>query len=160
MEMTRKRKLFLTGAAALGVAVGAAGIAGAATTGSSTGTSSSSSTSASAAAPTRQDPATVSHGPGETLLTGTTAEKVTAAAKAAEPGATIIRAETDSEGAAYEAHMKKADGTYITLKFDSSFKVTSTDDGFGGGPGGHGGPGGPGMGAGYGSSSSGNATTG
>ena len=31
--------------------------------------------------------------------------------------------------------MQKADGTRVTLKFDSSFKVTATEDGFGSGPG-------------------------
>jgi hypothetical protein len=103
-----------------------------ATTSTSTGSTSSAAT---AAASGRADPARVGHGPGETLLTGTTAAKVTAAAKAAVPGATIIRVETDSEGAAYEAHMQKADGSYVTVKLDSSFKVTSTIDGFGrGGP--------------------------
>ena len=82
----------------------------------------------------RVDPATMAHGPGETLLTGTTAAKVTAAAKAAVPGATIIRVETDAQGAAYEAHMRKADGSYVTVKLDKSFNVTSTVDGFGGPP--------------------------
>ena len=71
----------------------------------------------------------------EELLTGTTASSITAAALAAQPGATIERVETDAEGAAYEAHMTKADGTHITLKFDSSFNVTATETG---GPGGHG----------------------
>jgi hypothetical protein len=78
------------------------------------------------------NPATMTHGPGETLLTGDAAAKVTAAAKQAVPGATIIRVETDSDGAAYEAHMQKADGTFVTVKFDKSFTVTGTDAGFGG----------------------------
>jgi hypothetical protein len=133
MQLSRRSKWLTTGAVALGAAVGAAGIAGAAT---STSTSSSnSSTSSSASAPAaRPDPATISHGPGETLLTGTTADKVKAAALAAVPGATVIRVETDSAGSPYEAHMKKTDGTYVTVKVDSSFKVTETDDGFGAGP--------------------------
>ena len=81
------------------------------------------------------NPATMTHGPGETLLTGDAAAKVTAAAKEAVPGATIIRVETDSDGAAYEAHVRKADGTIVTVKFDKSFKVTGTVSGFGqGGP--------------------------
>ncbi len=79
-------------------------------------------------------------GPGETLLTGDTAAKVTAVAKAALPGATVIRVEIDAGGAAYEARMQKADGTQVTLKFDASFKVTATEEGFGSGPGGHGPP--------------------
>jgi hypothetical protein len=75
------------------------------------------------------------------LLTGTTAAKVTAAAQAAVPGASIIRVETDSEGSPYEAHMKKADGSFVTVKVDKDFKVTKTESGFGGpGPQGAGGP--------------------
>ena len=105
--------------------------AGAATSSSSSGAANG---STSAASSTRMDPAEVAHGPGETLLTGTAASKVTAAAKAAVPGATIIRVETDSDGAAYEAHMRKADGSYVTVKFDKNIKVTSTASGFGGGP--------------------------
>ena len=82
------------------------------------------------------------HGPGETLLTGTTADKVKAAALAAVPGGTIIRVETDSGGSPYEAHMTKSDGTQVTVKVDAGFKVTATEErGFGAGPGG--GRGGP-----------------
>ena len=77
----------------------------------------------------------------EKLLTGDTAAKVTAAAKAKEPGATIERVETDSDGV-YEAHMVRADGTHITVKVDASFAVTAVQEG---GPGGAGGPGGGGM---------------
>lgn len=69
----------------------------------------------------------------ETLLTGDTAMKVTEAALAANPGATIQRVENDAEGAAYEAHITKADGTRATVYLDASFNVTSTETG---GPGG------------------------
>ena len=66
------------------------------------------------------------HGPGETLLTGDAKAKATAAAKAAVPSGTIIRVETDAnQGAKYEAHMKKSDGSYVTVLMDSNFKVTS-----------------------------------
>jgi hypothetical protein len=110
-------------------------LAGAATSGTSSSSTASTAATTAAASSGNANPATVRHGPGETLLTGTTASKVTAAAKAAVPGATIIRVETDSEGAAYEAHMRKADGSYVTVKLDKNFKVTSTIDGFGrGGP--------------------------
>jgi hypothetical protein len=74
----------------------------------------------------------------ETVLTGDDATKATNAAKAAVPGATVLRVETDAEGAAYEAHMKKSDGSFATIKLDSNFKVTSTEDGFGPGPSGQG----------------------
>ena len=105
-------------------------IAGAATNSAST----SASTTASSTGSARTNPAAMSHGPGETLLTDGNASKVTAAAKAAVPGATIIRVETDSGGAAYEAHMKKTDGSYVTVKLNSNFKVTGTETGFGDGP--------------------------
>jgi hypothetical protein len=75
----------------------------------------------------------------ETVLTGDNATRAKAAAEAAEPGATVIRAETDAEGAAYEVHLQKSDGSYVTVKLDSNFKVTGTENGFGGGA-----PGGPG----------------
>jgi hypothetical protein len=60
----------------------------------------------------------------EQLLTGETADKVTAAAKAKEQGATIERVETDSDGV-YEAHMVRADGTHITAQVGADFQVTN-----------------------------------
>lgn len=136
----------VTAAAAVGISVGAASLAGAATGSSSTaGTQGAATTTTPQAPANAPDPATMDHGPGETLLTGDTAAKVTAAAKAAVSGATVIRVETDN-GGVYEAHMQKSDGSFVTVKLDKSFKVTATDDGFGGGPGGHG-PGGGGAGA-------------
>jgi hypothetical protein len=125
---TRARTWLLSGALAVGLAAGGAGIAGAASSDSSSTTSSAS---------TPGDPSTVTNGPGETLLTGTEAERVTAAALAAVPDGTILRVETDSAGSPYEAHVKKADGTVVTVKVGSDFSVTGTEDGFGaGGPGG------------------------
>jgi hypothetical protein len=78
-------------------------------------------------------PGTVSHGPGETVLTGTAAAKVRAAALAAVPGGTIMRVETDSAGSPYEAHVKKSDGNVITVKVDDGSNVTTTESGFGAG---------------------------
>lgn len=69
------------------------------------------------------------NGTTEVLLTGDQASKATAAALAAVPGATIDRVETDAEGAAYEAHMTKADGSHVTVKFDANFNVAATEDG-------------------------------
>jgi hypothetical protein len=105
------------------------------------------------------NPATMTHGPGETLLTGSALQKADAAAKAAVPGATIIRAETDSSGASpYEVHMKKADGTDVTVELNSNYQAIKVVSGFGappkgttapnggsGGPGGSYGPGAPGT---------------
>ena len=65
----------------------------------------------------------------EQLLTGDTAARVEAAAKAAHPGATVVRVETDAEGAAYEAHIRRADGTSATVKLDASFNVIGTETG-------------------------------
>ena len=65
----------------------------------------------------------------EKLLTGTTADKARAAALAAVPGATIERVENDAEGATYEAHMVKSDGSHVTVKMDANFKVTGIEAG-------------------------------
>lgn len=65
----------------------------------------------------------------ETLLTGDALTKATAAAKAAVPGATIIRVETDAEGATYEAHMTKSDGSLVTVKLNADFSVKGIENG-------------------------------
>jgi hypothetical protein len=65
----------------------------------------------------------------EKLLTGTTADKARAAALAAVPGGTVERVENDAEGAVYEAHMVKSDGTHVTVKMDANFKVTGIETG-------------------------------
>jgi hypothetical protein len=66
----------------------------------------------------------------ETVLTGDTASKVTAAAESKVPGATIDRVETDADGhAAYEAHMVKSDGSRITVYVNKQFEVVGTEDG-------------------------------
>jgi hypothetical protein len=89
--------------------------------------------------------------PRETALTGDTAAKVKAAAEAKVPGGTVLRTEEDAQGgAAYEAHVRKSDGTEVVLLVDKAFKVVSVREhprGVGGpgprgGPGGHHGPGG------------------
>jgi hypothetical protein len=67
----------------------------------------------------------------ETLLTGTDAEKAKAAALKAVPGGTVDRVETDADGAVYEAHMTKPDGTKVTVKFDKDFNVTGVEAGMG-----------------------------
>jgi hypothetical protein len=90
------------------------------------------STAAQAAAATQASNG-AGHGPDETLLTGTTASKVKAAALQAVPGGTIIRVETDSDGSPYEAHVTKSDGSVVTVKIDKNFNVTSTINGFGAG---------------------------
>jgi hypothetical protein len=64
----------------------------------------------------------------ETLLTGDTAAKVEAAAKAKVPNGTIVRVETDADGnAKYEAHMTKADGTPVTVYVNEQFEAVSVE---------------------------------
>jgi hypothetical protein len=60
-----------------------------------------------------------------------------AAALKAVPGGTVIRVETDAGDAEYEAHMRKADGTLVTVKFDASKAVIGVEDGMGKGDPGH-----------------------
>ena len=68
----------------------------------------------------------------EQLLTGGTATRVRNAVLAANPGATVHRVESDAEGAVYEAHITKADGSRATVKLDGSFNITATEAGRGG----------------------------
>jgi len=67
----------------------------------------------------------------EKLVTGADAATLKAAALKAVPGGTVVRVETDSGDAAYEAHMTKADGSLVTVKFGKSLAVTSIEDGMG-----------------------------
>jgi hypothetical protein len=117
------------------IAVGASAIAGAASNNGSSGASGATGTQAPQGGQ-RPDPAQMSHGPGETLLTDGTASKVRQAALDKVPGATVIRVETDSDGSPYEAHLQKSDGSEVTVKVDKNYSVTAVDNGFGGGPGG------------------------
>ncbi len=156
--MNNVRKLLAglaIGATAItGAGIGAAVVAGAASADTTTTTTPAASAPApapdsSSAAPARPDAGTTTPDPAarppggptkgghvgangvkEVVLTGDTATQVQDAALASVPGATILRVENDAEGATYEAHIKKADGTMATVKLDASFKVTSIEDGF------------------------------
>ena len=72
------------------------------------------------------------HGPGgprggQQALTGDTAAKVKAAAEAKVPGGTVLRTEKGGHGAAYHAHVRKADGTEVVVLVNSSFEATSVE---------------------------------
>jgi uncharacterized membrane protein YkoI len=139
--MNPLRKLLVGGAMAGAALVG--GAVGANLIGTANAQTSSDSSSSSSAAPTapsagqpRQAPDWTkgghqANGITETVLTGDDATKATAAAEAAVPGATAQRVETDAEGATYEVHMTKSDGSVVTVKLDSNFTVTGTVDGMG-----------------------------
>jgi ABC-type transport system substrate-binding protein len=116
------------------------GALGAALIGGTAHAATTSTTAATATAPAATDPAPpaprdpslgghMANGITETLLTGDTATKVKDAALAAVPGATIERVENDAEGATYEAHIVKSDGSQATVKLDGSFRVTGVEAG-------------------------------
>jgi uncharacterized membrane protein YkoI len=80
-------------------------------------------------------------------LTGDTADKVKAAALDKVPGGTVLRVESGGHGgSAYHAHVRKSDGTEVTVLVDKDFKATSVETRSAGGPGGPGHRGGPGGG--------------
>jgi hypothetical protein len=114
-------------AVAVGVAAGSYGVASAANGSSSSGSD------AAAAAVVARPPSDPQNQWGEqrsdeTLLTGDTAAKVEAAAKAKVPNGTIVRVETDADGnAKYEAHMTKADGTPVTVYVNEQFEAVSVE---------------------------------
>ena len=132
----RLQKAVLVGAIAAGLAAGSYGIASAASNDPGSGSSSSGGTTPATPA-TPAPPA--NGGPGgrqpwggqrgdETPLTGDTAAKVEAAAKAKVPGGTVVRVETDADGhAKYEAHMTDADGTPVTVYVGEDFAVVSVE---------------------------------
>jgi len=70
---------------------------------------------------------------GEKSLPGATAAALRAAALQAVPGGAVYRIETDAGDGAYEAHMTKADGSLVTVKFDKNLKVTKVESGMGAG---------------------------
>lgn len=69
-------------------------------------------------------------GPGgaANVLTGETAQKVTAAAQQAVPGGTVDRVQANPEGEGYHAHVTKADGTQVRVTLNDAFEVTSVQD--------------------------------
>ena len=117
-------------ALAVGIAGGSYGIASAAT--GSSNNSSSGGSAAAAATPSAPSRPWGGQRSDETPLTGEALAKVTAAAKAKVPGGQVIRVETDSEGSPYEAHLRKSDGTEVTVKVDKDYNATDVQSGFGG----------------------------
>jgi uncharacterized membrane protein YkoI len=103
------------------LALGGAAIAGAASSGGSTTPRAAKSARSGSLPPRQAD---------EHALTGETASKVRALALDRVSGGTIERLETDADGnAAYEAHMRKADGSRVTVYVSSSFEVVAVRSG-------------------------------
>ena len=126
MDMQR---VAIAAAVVLGVAGGSYGVAAAASGSGSSSATTTTATPTAPSAPSAQQPWGHQR-TDETLLTGDTASKVTAAAKAAVSGGTVIRVETDADGnALYEAHMTTADGSPTTVYVDKDFNVVSVESG-------------------------------
>jgi hypothetical protein len=122
------QKALISGAM-LGATI-AGGAVGASLLGSASAqTATPSTTAATATAPDPSQGGHVANGITEALLTGDTAAKVTAAAQGAVSGATVDRVENDAEGATYEAHMTKSDGSKVTVKVNADFSVASVETG-------------------------------
>ena len=128
-------KIALVGAGVAAGAIGATAVAAGAQSGSSGSASNASarglvSVSSSntppgghgGAAPVRGDEKAVSASQAATLK---------AEALKAVPGGTVYRIETDAGDATYEAHMTKADGSLVTVKFDENLKVIKVEPGMG-----------------------------
>jgi hypothetical protein len=129
-------------AIAVGLGAGSYGIASAASGSGSSSTGTTATPSASSSAPAAVPQEWGPQRSDETPLTGDALAKVTAVAKDAVSGATIVRVETDADGhAKYEAHVIKSDGSLATVYVDENFKLVSVETGPAGGPGGgHGAP--------------------
>jgi len=134
----------LAGGAIVGGIAAASLTAGAATTtpsapSSSSSSGSGSSSSGSGTGTTPQPPAGGhDHGSApirsdEQAVSAATAATLKAAALKAVPGGTVYRIETDAGDGVYEAHMTKADGTEVTVKFDKNLAVIKVEAGMGSG---------------------------
>jgi hypothetical protein len=119
----------------LGAGVVAGGIlAGTLTANAATSDPSSSSTStsppaANSAAPANDQSSTPVRSD-EKAVDSTLATTLTQKAEA-KTGGTVYRVESDAGDGTYEAHVKKSDGSLVTVKFDSSGTITSVEDGMG-----------------------------
>jgi hypothetical protein len=145
--MAHKLRKIVASVAVLGaVAVGASAVAGAASNGSGSQGQSTQPGGGNAQPGTRgaqpPPPGRMGGHPGETPLQGDTAAKVRKVALETVPGGTILRVETDAEGSPYEAHVRKADGSEVTVKVSKQFEATRVERFGGPGPRGQW-PGGP-----------------
>jgi hypothetical protein len=128
---------FVTVLAALAaVAVGGSAIADAASSGSTSTAPSGGASNDAAPAPRAGRQPLPGPYPGETALSGNTGDRVRKAALDKVSGATVLRVETDAQGSPYEAHLRKSDGSTVTVKVDRQFHATAVQNGFGAGPGG------------------------
>ena len=69
----------------------------------------------------------------EKSLSASVTATLKAAAVKAVPGGTVYRVESDAGDGSYEAHVTKADGTLVTVKFAKDLTVTKVETGMGAG---------------------------
>jgi len=134
----------LLAAGAIGGGVLASALSASASTSTSTASASTVSSSSGGGARTPGPGGAQPVRPDEKSVSSATAATLRAAALKAVPGGTVYRIETDAGDGAYEVHMKKADGSLVTVKFDKNLKVTKVESGMGMGdpaPAGRGAPG-------------------
>ncbi|HEV7192094.1 MAG TPA: hypothetical protein VGN35_02730 [Jatrophihabitantaceae bacterium] len=130
-------KIALVGAGLAAGVIGATAFGASATTAGSGSTSSSAaSSSTTAGSPAAPGAAADRHGSApvrsdEKAVSSSVAATIKAAALKAVPGGTVYRVETDAGDGVYEAHMTKADGTDVTVKFDKNLAVTKVETGMG-----------------------------
>jgi hypothetical protein len=143
--MLKRLKQLLVGSAALAaLALGGSAIAGAASgSGTSSSTTATPPASSGGGPPpgfTAADvPGTAAHENAEKTVTGEAAAKARAAALASVGGGTAGAVTGDFRNSgAYEVAVTKTDGSHVTVRLDSSFKVESHPAGPGGRPGGAG----------------------
>jgi hypothetical protein len=120
----------LIGAGAIVGGIGAATLTASAATPSSYSSSASSTAAAQQAAP-GNDRSSTPVRTDEKSVSAADAATLKAAALKAVPGGSVYRIETDAGDGTYEAHMTKADGTPVTVKFDKNLAVTKVEDGMG-----------------------------
>ncbi len=131
-RLSRGMKIGLIGAGVAAGAIGAtAAAAGAESTSPAPATSSAAAPSGPSGSAKPNDHGSAPVRDDEKAVSASTAATLKAAALKAVPGGTVYRVETDAGDGAYEAHMTKADGTEVTVKFDKNLKVTGVETGMG-----------------------------
>jgi hypothetical protein len=124
-------KLALLGAGVAAGAIGATAIGASASNSSSTPSASASAAPAPPNAPPGGHGGSAPVRGDEHSVTASQAATLKAEAVKAVTGGTVYRVESDAGDAAFEAHMTKADGSLVTVKFDKNLKVIRVEDGMG-----------------------------
>ena len=116
---------------ATGVVVGGIGASTLSATAAAPSSGSTSSTAAAAPAAPGNNRSSTPVRSDEKAVSTADAATLKAAALKAVPGGSVYRIETDAGDGTYEAHMTRADGTLVTVKFDKNLAVTAVENGMG-----------------------------